>query len=101
VLLGLLWIYVHISGVTPILERNWKAMNDPMLVRPKAERCYIYAEQDELVAWRDIEEHAHEAEKEGWVVSTEKFERSGHVGHMRADPQRYWNTVARLLKAAS
>ncbi|EEP79289.1 predicted protein [Uncinocarpus reesii 1704] len=77
-----------------------EGLNDQSLIRGKVERCYVYSKEDDLIYWKDVEEHAGQARARGWNVSREVFEDSPHVGHMRTDPQRYWKIVARLLKIA-
>lgn len=79
-----------------------KVINDPFLVYPaNAERvmrrCYIYSDADELVDWREVEKHADESEAKGWVVRMELFKGAPHVGHMRADPDRYWGIIKEYL----
>ncbi|EAS30773.1 uncharacterized protein CIMG_06252 [Coccidioides immitis RS] len=77
-----------------------EGLNDSKLIDGGAERCYVYSKEDELIHWRDVEEHAEDARAKGWNVSREMFEKSPHVSHMRTDPQRYWRIVGRLLKIA-
>lgn len=59
--------------------------------------CYIYSESDDLVPWKDVEEHAARAVAKGRKVDLEKFRGSPHVGHMKQDPDRYWAIVKRFL----
>ncbi|KAJ5824994.1 hypothetical protein N7447_007334 [Penicillium robsamsonii] len=79
-----------------------KFINDTSLVRTAdpggtLSRCYIYSDTDDLVDWRDVESHAVNAEAEGWAVRRELFKSSPHVGHMRAEPDRYWGIVREYL----
>ncbi|PYH49957.1 TMEM53 family protein [Aspergillus saccharolyticus JOP 1030-1] len=60
-------------------------------------RCYLYSEEDQVVAARDVESHAEEVEGRGWEVETVKFEGSGHVSHSKADPERYWGVVKKYM----
>ena len=81
-----------------------EVVNDSSMVRAanpegKLARCYIYSDTDDLVDWRDSESHALEAEAKGWVVRRELFKGSPHVGHMRAEPVRYWGIVKEYLEA--
>ncbi|EKV09738.1 Indole-diterpene biosynthesis protein PaxU, putative [Penicillium digitatum] len=62
-------------------------------------RCYIYSDTDELVDWREVESHAADTETEGWVVRREVFKNTAHVGHMRAESDRYWSIVKDYLGA--
>ncbi|KAJ5211531.1 uncharacterized protein N7498_003177 [Penicillium cinerascens] len=80
-----------------------KLINDTSLVQaanPKGvpTRCYIYSDADELVDWHDVEKHASDSEASGWAVHRELFQGTPHVGHMRADPDRYWGIVKTYLE---
>lgn len=67
--------------------------NDPKLLGTDLGRSYIYSDEDALVPSADVEEHAREAEKNGFKVRMEKFRGSQHVAHAKKDPERYWRTV--------
>ncbi|KAH7040071.1 uncharacterized protein B0I36DRAFT_343870 [Microdochium trichocladiopsis] len=77
-------------------------------------RTYIYSKEDDLIDYRDCEKHAADAVTgSGGGVGTrgkknshhpgggrvkipcrlEMFHGSGHVAHMRHDPDRYWRVV--------
>ncbi|KAI1912946.1 hypothetical protein LOZ53_001038 [Ophidiomyces ophidiicola] len=102
-----IWVLLFsLTTIGRILGRKHPAyriregLNDASLIHRKAERCYVYSKEDELIMWKDVEQHADQAHSRGWKVSREMFEKSPHVGHMRTDPQRYWMIVARLLKVS-
>jgi hypothetical protein len=78
-------------------EEAARVLNDAKLINWAAKRCYLYSEEDDLVPWQDVERHVADARGKGFDVSCEKFEGSPHVAHMRTDPQRYWNIVAKYL----
>ena len=63
----------------------------------KLKRCYIYSDVDNLIDCKDVEDHAVDAEAKGFTVYREKFRGSSHVGHMRAEPERYWSIVKRFM----
>lgn len=80
-----------------------KLINDTSLVQAAnpggvPTRCYIYSDADELVDWHDVEKHASESEASGWTVHRELFQGTPHVGHMRAEPDRYWGIVKTYLE---
>ncbi|KAJ5217116.1 hypothetical protein N7468_010124 [Penicillium chermesinum] len=79
------------------IQRGRIALNDSELVGGDPARCYLYSDGDELVGWRDVEDHADEAEGSGLRVRREKFVGSPHVAHMKADPVRYWGVVREYL----
>ncbi|CBF89721.1 hypothetical protein AN0323.2 [Aspergillus nidulans FGSC A4] len=90
-------------GVRDAVSVARQAINDGRILRGSGtaglpRRCYIYSDADELVDWKDVERHASDAESMGFVVQREKYTGSEHVAHMRADPERYWNTVKLYLK---
>lgn len=58
-----------------------------------APRVYLYSKGDEMVGDDEVEEHADQAEAEGWQVTRVRFERSPHAGHIREDEGRYWAAV--------
>ncbi|KAJ5787076.1 hypothetical protein N7457_002066 [Penicillium paradoxum] len=81
-----------------------KVINDTSLVQAAnaegaLKRCYIYSDTDDLVHAGDVESHALDAEAKRWIVRREMFKGSPHVGHMRADPDRYWGVVQEYLGA--
>ncbi len=49
-----------------------------------------------MVDWRDVEAHSKEAEDLGYIVEREKFEGSGHAGHMLKNSERYWEAVRKV-----
>ena len=83
----------RLMGVTDSSAMWARARNDRTKILEHA-RSYAYSEEDKVVDWRDVEEHAAEAAELGFVVvRREKFAGSHHVGHSRMDPERYWSLV--------
>ena len=75
-----------------------RLMNDQELVKETA-RVYIYSGADAMVPWQEVEDHAQESKEQGFRVTTERFEGSGHVSHVRiGGGKRYWEIVERLWK---
>jgi hypothetical protein len=89
----------------PILNRLFDYLNLPNNL-PPVSRLYIYSKIDELIPYKDVEEHARQAKEElgirgggeGGEVRLEKFENTSHVGHMRGDPERYWNSIQKVWR---
>lgn len=75
------------------LARLRRALNDSHSRTAELRRTYVYGPGDALVGWRDVEAHAHDARRAGFVVRTETFQNSQHVAHARTDPDRYWRAV--------
>lgn len=66
----------------------------------RSPRLYMYSEQDEMVRWGDVEDHAAEGARHGLRVRLERFADSPHVAHARTDPARYWGAVGRTWEDA-
>ncbi|EEH17268.1 hypothetical protein PABG_07355 [Paracoccidioides brasiliensis Pb03] len=90
------WAVYKIKRVFPPIEASRDLINNPKFISIRAARCYVYSKVDELIYWKDVEEHAAEATGKGWRVSTEIFD-APHVGNMRADPERYWKLAMGLI----
>lgn len=63
----------------------WSGKHTPFL--------YIYSRADKSVPYRHIQAVTETAESKGQDVTRVIFESSGHVSHMRSDPDRYWGAV--------
>jgi hypothetical protein len=90
---GLAFLNMFVRPRSDPLERLRVRMNVVSKKAKGVRRGYIYSEQDELIGFKDVEEHALDARKKGLEVELVKFEGSVHVGHFRHDPERYWNTI--------
>jgi hypothetical protein len=93
--LGALWLtYLLVKGSeNNVITRTRRRLLDPKIFDLSAPRCYLYSKEDTLIAWQDVCEHATESSHLGMPVTEELFEGSGHVGHARQEPERYWNAV--------
>jgi hypothetical protein len=79
------------------MEKMRKDLNQEELLKSTRGRVYIYSKGDNIVRWEDVESHAVDAEKKGLgEVRKELWEKSGHVGHMFSDGEKYWNVVRSL-----
>ncbi|OJJ74912.1 hypothetical protein ASPBRDRAFT_118537 [Aspergillus brasiliensis CBS 101740] len=99
VMFGMRWVV----GAEDEVSKGRRMLNDRSVVGDGVRRrCYVYSEGDGLVDWRDVEEHAVEAEGlfgGECVVRREKWGKaSGHVEHMRVDGGRYWNLVREVIE---
>ena len=72
--------------------------SETQVIRKEARRVYVYSDADDVIWSKDVETHAKLAESKGFDVRREKWTGSLHVGHMRADPERYWDVVWRAWK---
>lgn len=93
--LGCIWVvYVGIKGYdNNVITRTRRRLQDPTHFDLTAPRCYLYSANDALIAWQDVKEHATESGQIGMPITEVLFESSGHVGHAKQDPQRYWEAV--------
>jgi hypothetical protein len=81
-------------GRRGLVDRNWFALNDRQAGAAEVRRAYIYSEEDALVDYRHVEEHAALAVRDGFLVAAlEKFRGSAHVAHVRVDEARYWGII--------
>ncbi|KAJ1338576.1 DUF829 domain-containing protein [Microdochium nivale] len=84
-------------------------------------RTYIYSKEDDMIGWQHVEQHAADAASGGAGLGggnnknnnnkvrqraripcrLEMFHGSGHVAHMKHDPERYWRIVADTWDAGS
>ncbi|OAQ97800.1 hypothetical protein LLEC1_02556 [Akanthomyces lecanii] len=69
------------------------ASNQEAFATKHARRLYMYSKDDDLIGYKDIEEHASDSEKLGYAVDTKEFAGSGHVGHMRLHSEDYWAAI--------
>jgi hypothetical protein len=100
-IMGAIWLVTHLTRATDVIEQLRQDLNDTRLMAREARRCYIYSDADETVQAEDVEDHAEDARRKGWIASTEKFVGSAHVGHMRLDSARYWKIVQELWERSS
>ncbi|KAF2824215.1 DUF829-domain-containing protein [Ophiobolus disseminans] len=93
--LGAIWItYRFVKGKNNnVITRTRKRLLDLTHFDLTAPRCYLYSKEDALIAWQDVNEHAEESMQMGMSVNKVLFGGSGHVGHARKEPERYWSAV--------
>jgi len=54
---------------------------------------YVYSKADKSVPYRHVQAHTEAAERAGQDVTRLVFDSSGHVAHMKSDPDRYWGAI--------
>ncbi|KNG52047.1 indole-diterpene biosynthesis protein [Stemphylium lycopersici] len=93
--LGCIWFfYKHIKGPeNNVITRTRRRLQDDRYLDSAAPRCYLFSKNDNLIAWKDVGEHAEEARAAGSSVTDVLFEVSGHVDHAKQEPRRYWDAV--------
>ncbi|EDN10102.1 DUF829 domain-containing protein [Histoplasma capsulatum] len=86
------WVLIRGFGLPDNQKTYATAHNDPEK-NDEASRTYIYGSADKICPARFVELDSVEARKKGFSVQLEHFEGTGHVAHVRADPDRYWRIV--------
>jgi hypothetical protein len=101
--LGAIWLaYKWVKGAeNNVITRTRRRLLDPTHFDLSAPRCYLYSCNDTLIAWQDVHEHAEDSTRMGVPVTEVLFEKSGHVGHARQEPNRYWSAVMATWESAS
>ncbi|KAF4419991.1 Transmembrane protein 53-B [Fusarium austroafricanum] len=94
-LLATIWQSLKVLGVVKDMLAFWGSTHNEAEGKKEREirRTYIYSETDALVGYKDLEAQASQAERLGFNVRMEKFDRSAHVSHARKDDARYWSAV--------
>lgn len=80
---------------------NWvrRVLNDPVTFGRKAERLYVYSEQDMLVQDWAVATHAQDARSKGYRVREERFEFGAHCAlGIGEGAGRYWKAVEEFLR---
>lgn len=93
ILLSLYWLTYTPWGFADPIERVRRDFNDASLMS-EVRRCYIYSEEDSMIDFHAVEDHAREAVAGGFAVQKAKFQGSAHCAHVRiGNGARYWNAV--------
>ncbi|KAH0848508.1 DNA repair protein RAD57 [Fonsecaea pedrosoi] len=109
---ALVWGYLGVTHAVEVVTGHEnvtlslrRRLNDPRGAFCRCHRAYIYSQADALIPGPDVESHAREAAQvlPGGpdMVRLEDFVVSRHVGHVLADPVRYWAIVASVWEEAT
>ena len=85
-----------VTGQEKIVDKVRQGLNQSKLFDTAVARLYIYSTKDKLIDWKDVEEHAHDAEAVGYKTTLVKYLDSGHTAHLMSDEKRYWGAVTAL-----
>lgn len=61
--------------------------------RDTTPRLFLYGAQDNIVPRKDVEDHVADLRALGLATQLEMFATSGHIGHAKSEPLRYWGVV--------
>jgi hypothetical protein len=85
-------LFDYLAGRESAPKFSHRIFNDEQWESKKSTRLFLYGKDDSLIPWQHVEGHMAASREAGYPVEGELFE-SGHVGHMRKDPERYWGTI--------
>ncbi|KAI5458524.1 hypothetical protein BGZ63DRAFT_362399 [Mariannaea sp. PMI_226] len=88
-------------GREPAAVFSIRAVDDETYETKESRRLYLYSKEDDLIPYQDIERYRAEATQKGYATDGEMFEGTGHVGHMRAFPEKYWKAIAESWRRVS
>ena len=62
-------------------------------VSKDVKRFYVHSKSDEMVWWKAVVSNAEEAERLGYQVQRQVWEKGGHCALVKEDSQAYWQVV--------
>lgn len=86
-----------LPGGRNLIEFLRSRLNDSRFFPCAAERVYFSSPGDLLVLEEDVVRHCEAAREAGLKAEVVRFERSGHVAHVREDGAKYWGAIEGLL----
>jgi hypothetical protein len=101
--LGITWIVfsIFVGYDENLISKTRRALNDDKLWDVVGTpRTYVFSQADDLIHWKDIEDHAADAaDRLGVTSMLVRYKGSGHCAHAREDEECYWNAVRRTWEA--
>jgi hypothetical protein len=102
ILVVVIYIYAKmkhwIFRMEPPIDSMRRWLNDRKAIGKETRKLYLYSDGDRLVLGGDVKEHALHARENGYYVKEKNFGESRHVGHMRANPEMYWQEILEIWK---
>ncbi|KAL1305046.1 hypothetical protein AAFC00_001987 [Neodothiora populina] len=91
--------FLKAHGVQDAVSFARAKLNDTELFALDTPRLYVYSQADEMIGWKDVQDHAEEARKKGYSdVLALPFVESRHCAHIVVDAKRYWGAVSDIIK---
>ncbi|OLN87306.1 Transmembrane protein 53-B [Colletotrichum chlorophyti] len=91
-------VFERLTGRESVPKFSTRIMRNPTYVPKFAHKLYLYSKEDPIILWSDIEVDMAAAREIGQAADAVIFQGSGHVGHMRQFPEKYWNAIAAAWK---
>lgn len=97
IILAVAWVIIAacVGYENNTISKTRRSLNDeglwPCVGVP---RSYVFSEADDLIWWRDVEEHAEESARRFKIPSlVVRYKKTAHCNHVREDPHYYWSVV--------
>ena len=95
-----IWLTSRVFKTVNVVDRLRNGLLDKTILAAKRQISYIYSKTDTIIGFEDVDAHAAEAARDGLQVNRVVFEKSAHVAHLVANPERYWREVEETWKRA-
>ncbi|KAK7997200.1 hypothetical protein PG989_005240 [Apiospora arundinis] len=97
VILAVAWVIIAacVGYENNTISKTRRALNDeglwPCVGVP---RSYVFSEADDLIWWKDVEDHAEESARRFKIPSlVVRYKKTAHCNHAREDPHYYWSII--------
>ncbi|KAL9563773.1 hypothetical protein ACKAV7_012162 [Fusarium commune] len=85
-------VFDYLAGRESAPKFSHRIFTDEQWESKKSTRLFLYGNGDFLIPWQHIEGYMAVSREAGYPSEGQLFE-SGHVGHMKKDPEKYWGTI--------
>ncbi|PNP73791.1 hypothetical protein FNYG_12981 [Fusarium nygamai] len=88
----LIHVFDYLAGRESAPKFSHRIFTDEKWESKKSTRLFLYGKGDFLIPWQHIEGYMAVSREAGYPSEGLVFE-SGHVEHMKKDPERYWGVI--------
>ncbi|EHK20140.1 uncharacterized protein TRIVIDRAFT_48266 [Trichoderma virens Gv29-8] len=81
------------AGLVAGVKDYRRQLNDANVFGSLARRLYLYAKEDVVVGYKDVELHIKEAKEKGYEVENVCFLNSRHCSLPRGNEEKYWEII--------
>ncbi|KAJ9418843.1 hypothetical protein QL093DRAFT_2017762 [Fusarium oxysporum] len=85
-------VFDYLAGRESAPKFSHRIFTDEQWESKKSTRLFLYGKGDFLIPWQHIEGYMAVSQEAGYPSEGQLFE-SGHVGHMKKNPEKYWGTI--------